>query len=472
MAFFKRIANLFSRSKVDQEIDAELKSHIEMRTDDNIRAGMSLPAARRDALLRFGNPTVLKEQSTNADVALGLASIWADIRFVLRQLGRSPGFTATSILILGIAIGACTAIFSAIKPILIDPLPYPHASRIMMLWETRSSGAPMYVSFGSFRGLLERNHSFDAIAVMKPWQPTMTAEDKPERFEAQRVSADYFQVLGILPLLGRAFQAADDRFQGPNVVILSDSVLQRRVARDPSIVSKQIRLDDTLFTVIGVMPHSFENVLGPAAELWAPLQYDPSLPSDGREWGHHLTMAARLRPDVSKEQATSEIDSFLPALAQRYAKGYNSSGGAPTRFLVNPLQHDLTQDVRPALLAVVGAVTLVLLIACVNVTNLLLARASQRRAEFAIRAALGAANARLVRQLLTESLLLTVFGAAFGMLVAAVGVQALVALSPPGLPRVNSIHLDGGVFLFALAITTLIGVVVGLSPALQSSRNG
>jgi putative ABC transport system permease protein len=471
MAFLKRITNLFSRSSVDQEIDAELKSHLEMRTEDNIAAGMSATAARRDARLRFGNPAVMKEQATGADTALGLASIWADLRFALRQLRRSPGFTTTSILILGIAIGACTAIFSTIKPILLDPLPYPHPSRMMMLWETRSDGAPMNVTFGTFRGLLERNRSFEAIAVMKPWQPTSTGEDQPERFEGQRVSADYFQVLGIPPLLGRNFQPADDRFQGPRVVILSDSLWQRRFQRDPAIVGKQIRLDDDLFTVIGVMPHSFENVLAPTAELWAPLQYDPSLPADGREWGHHLQMAARLRADVSKEQATSEMNSILPILAQLNAKGYDSSGGAPSGIIVNPLQHDLTQDVRPALLAVLGAAALVLLIACVNVTNLLLARASQRRAEFAIRAALGAAKVRLIRQLLTESLLLAICGAAFGMVVAAVGVRALVALSPPDLPRVNDISFDGGVFLFALAITTIIGLIMGLVPALQASRN-
>jgi putative ABC transport system permease protein len=471
VAFFRRITNLLSRPRVEHEISAELKSHLEMRIEDNIAAGMSPTDARRDALLRFGNPAVMKEQVAGADIALGLSSIWADIRFALRQLRRSPGFTATSILILGTAIGSCTAIFSAIKPILLDSLPYPHASRIMMLWEMQSSGAPMAVTFGTFRGLLERSRSFDAIAVMKPWQPTMTAEEQPERFEGQRVSAAYFQVLGISPRIGRDFEASDDRFHGPNVVILSDSAWQRRFARDPSIVGKQIRLDDDLFTVIGVMPPTFENVLGPSAELWAPLQYDASLPADGREWGHHLRMAGRLRPGVSGEQATSELKTILPVLAQGYAKGYDSSGGAPSGILVNPLQHDLTQGVRPALLAVLGAVTLVLLIACVNVTNLLLARASQRRAELAIRAALGAAKARLMRQLLTESLLLAVFGAVLGTVVAAAGVRALVALSPPGLPRVNAIGLDGGIFLFALGITTLIGIIVGLVPALQASRN-
>jgi putative ABC transport system permease protein len=470
MAFFRRIMNLFSRSRLEEEINAELKSHIDMRVEDNIAAGMSPADARRDALLRFGNPAVMKEQVAGADTTLGLVSVWTDVRFALRQLRKSPAFTFTSILIMGTAIGAYTAIFSAIKPILLDPLPYPSASRVMMLWEMQSAGAPMTPSFGTFRGLTERSHSFTAIAVMKPWQPTMTAADQPERFEGQRVSADYFQVLGIPPRLGRTFRASDDRFHGPSVVILSDSIWRRRFSADPSIVGKPVRLDDDLYTVIGVMPRSFENALAPVAELWAPLQYDPSLPADGREWGHHLQMIGRLRPGVTRERATSELDAILPILAQQYAKGYDSSGGAPSGVIANPLQHDLTADVRPALLGILGAVTLILLIACVNATNLLLARAAQRRAEFSIRAALGAARARLIRQLLTESLLLAIFGGTFGLIVAAVGVRALVALSPPGLPRVEAIGLNGAGFLFALGISTLVGVAVGLAPAFHVYR--
>jgi predicted permease len=470
MSLSRRIANLFSRSKIERDIDAELHSHIEMRVDDNIASGMSPAEARRDALLRFGNPTTTQEKVISADTALELDSIWADLRFALRQLRRSPGFACTSILILGLGIGACTAIFSAIKPILIDPLPYPHAKQIMMLWESRQDGAGMDVTFGTFHGLEERNHSFDSLAVFKPWQPTIVATDQPERLEGQRVSAAFFRTLGISPLLGRDFTASDDRFHGPNLVVLSNKLWRRRFASDASIIGKPVRLDDNLYTVIGVMPASFEDALSSTAELWAPLQYDPSLPSDGREWGHHLRMIGRLHPGVTREQARSELSAILHTLAQLYAKGYDSSGGAPIGILVNPLQNDLTESVRPALLAVVGAVLLLLLIACVNVTNLLLARASQRRAEFAVRAALGAAQRRLIRQLLTESLLLALFGAAFGMLVAFAGVRALIALSPPNLPRIAAITVDAPVFLFALAVTTLIGIAVGLAPALQSTR--
>ncbi len=470
MSIFRRVSNLLFRSKVEREIEAELRSHLDMRTEDNIAAGMTEAQARRDALLKFGNPTVVQERVTGADAALALDSIWADIRFALRQLRRSPGFAVTSIIILALGIGASTAIFSAVKPILLDPLPYPHAGRVTMLWEMRRDGSPMNPTFGTFHGLQERSRSFEAMAAMKPWQPALTGTGQPERLEGQRVTADYFRVLGLEPQLGRNFQALDDTFQGPNVVILSDRFWQRHFSGDQSIVGRQVRLDDNLFTVIGVMPRVFDNVLAPGAELWAPLQYNPSLPADGREWGHHLRMVGRLRAGVSRVRAQSELSVFLHAMAQLYAKGYDSSGGAPDGMLVDSLQSDLTQGVRPALLAVLGAVMLVLLIACVNVTNLLLARGAQRTAEFAMRAALGAARKRLIRQLLTESLLLAILGGVLGIFVAAAGVRALVALSPPGLPRVNAIGVDGGVFLFAFGVTTLIGLVVGLFPALQTAR--
>jgi putative ABC transport system permease protein len=470
MSFGHRIANLFSRSKVEQDIDDELRSHLEMRMEDNIAAGMSPEEGQRDALLRFGNPALIKEKIAGVDVALGIDSTYADIRFAFRQLRRSPGFASTSILILALGIGSCTAIFSAVKPILLDPLPYPHAGQIMMIWEKQSGGRPMDVTFATFHGMTERCRSFAAMAVMKPWQPTMLTSDRPERFDGQRVSAEFFRTLGVAPLLGRDFSDSDDRFHGPNLVILSDGLWRRRFGGDKSIVGQQVRLDDNLYTVIGVMPHSFENVLAPSGELWAPLQYDPSLPPDGREWGHHLRMVGRLRKGVSKAQATTELDSILQRLAQINARGYDSSGGAPVGMVVNELQSDLTQGVRPALLAVLGAVMLVLFIACVNVANLVLARGAQRQGEFAMRVALGAVERRLVRQLLTESLVLALLGAVFGMGIAIAGVRALVALSPPGLPRVSAIRVDGAVFLFALGLTTLIGVVVGLVPALQASR--
>ncbi|HKB54344.1 MAG TPA: ABC transporter permease, partial [Ramlibacter sp.] len=306
---------------------------------------------------------------------------------------------------------------------------------------------------------------------MKPWQPTLTGPTQPERFVGQRVSADYFRTLGVVPAMGRDFQAADDLFHGPNVVILSHSLWERRFHSDPAIVGRAVTLDDNPFTVIGVMPSGFENVLQPEAQLWAPLQYDPALLPGTREWGHHLRVAGRLRSGVTREQATGETEAFIARLAQAYARGFDTSGGPPSGFLIDSLQADITQDVRPALLAVLGAVLLVLLIACVNVTNLLLARGAQRRGEFAMRAALGAGRSRLLRQLITESLFVSFIGGALGMVVAEYGVNALVALAPPELPRVSAIRLDGPVLLFVLAMTALVGIVTAIIPAWQVFRS-
>ena len=471
---FSRLRNLFFLSRIDREIREELAAHIAMRSEDNVAAGMAPEEAQRDARVRFGNPTAMRERVTEADAALFLETAWSDLRFAARQLRSAPGFAIASIVILSLGIGASTAIFSAIKPILLDPLPYPHAERLTMLWETRLDGFPINPTFATFHGMSERNHSFAALAVMRPWQPVMaeavSEADRTERFEGQRVSAAFFDVLGVMPRLGRNFEAADDRLNGPRVVILSDRLWRRRFAANPAIIGAQVRLDTVPYTVAGVMPAKLDDVLEPVAELWTPLQYDPSMPVDGREWGHHLRMIGRLHEGVTREQATGELNAILQVLAPLYAKGYDSTGGAPRGMLVNALQGDLTAAVRPALLVLLGAVGLMLLIVCVNVTNLVLARGAQRRAEFAMRAALGATQGRLIRQLLTESLLLALLGGVLGIGVATAGVRALVALSPPDLPRVSAIAVHGPIFLFALLLSALLGAVVGLVPAWQATR--
>lgn len=393
-----------------------------------------------------------------------------DIRFAVRMLLKKPGFTLIAIFTLALGIGASTSIFSAVNPILFESLPYPNAQRLVMIWEGRRDGGRIEGTFGGYRAFVERSRSFDALAVMKAWQPTMTGAAEPERLEGQRVSASFFGALGVLPALGRDFLESDDQLNGPPVAILSDGLWRRRFGADAAIIGEQVRLDDDSYTVIGVMPSAFENVLAPRAELWSPLQYDPSLPPQSREWGHHLRTLGRLRQGTSLDQASVELEQILQDLMAIYPRVIRDYG-VPSRFIVNSLQDEVTGAVKPALLAVLGAVMLVLAIACVNVTNLMLARSAQRRGEFAVRAALGAGRTRIMRQLLTESLLLSFLGGAFGMLVADFGVRALVALSPPGLPRVSSIRVDGAVYVFGICITTLIGVVVGLIPALHTSRN-
>lgn len=468
--FLRKLWILLRRDQFNRELEEEMTFHRDQSKQQLQSDGMTSEAANFAARRQFGNSLRLQEQSVET-VGFQFETVWQDFRYAIRQLRKNPGFSAIAIVILALGIGATSAIFSAVNPILFEPLPYPQANRIMMIWERLANGAPSHQSFGAYHGLVERNHSFEAIAATKPWQPTMTGPNEPERFEGQRVSACYFRVLGVAPALGRDFQEGDDYFRGPNVAILSDQLWQRRFGRDKTIIGRQITLDDNSFTVIGVMPPEFENVLAPSAEIWAPLQYNTSLPPMSREWGHHLRVVGRLRPGISRTAATGELDAIMRILAIVYAKGFAEAGGPSSGFIVTPLQDDVTRSVKPALLAVLGAVVLVLVIACVNVTNLLLARGAQRRGEFAVRTALGASRARMLRQLLTESLLLAFLGGALGMLIAEWGIRALLALTPPGLPRTGAIHLNTPVFVFGFVVTTLVGLGFGLIPGLQAARS-
>jgi len=433
-----------------------------------IARGLSPDEARRRARLELGNMTVVREEVRAYGWENAIGTLFGDLRYAARRLRRNPGFAAVSAVTLALGIGASTAIFSAVNPILFQPLPYPHAGRIVTIWDRANDGSRADVTFGTYRELAARSHAFEAIAAFKPWQPAIAGAAEPERLDGQRVAAGYFRALGVSPVLGRDFDDSDDRANGPNVVVLGDGLWRRRFGADASIVGRQVRLNDNAFTVIGVMPRTFENVLAPSADIWAPLQYDASLPPDGREWGHHLRMVARLRPGVAAADARREIDAITSAPVMEFQRPRWAAmkGG----LLVDPLQDDVTRGVRPALVAVLGAVILVLLIACVNVTNLLLARGAERRGEFAMRAALGAGRARLIRQLLTESLMLAVIGGALGLVVARLGVGTLLALGPLGLPRAGAIGVDAAAFAFALGVATAVGLGVGLIPAMHASR--
>jgi putative ABC transport system permease protein len=468
--FVAQLRSLVGNLRAEDELSREVASHLAMLADDFERQGMSSEEARLAALRALGGLEQVKQAHRDERTPLWIEQTIQDLRYGARMLTRSPGFTIAAALTLALGIGASTAIFSAVNPILFQPLPYPHSDRLMMIQEMRKDGSPRRPTFGTFLGMTQGNQSFEAMAVVKPWQPTVIGTIHPERLDGQLVSSGYFRALGILPVLGRDFNVQDDRFRGPNAVILSDRLWLRLTSRDPAIVGKQIKLDDTLFTVIGVMPATFENVLAPSAELWAPLQYDPSLPADGREWGHHLRMIGRLRADLSTKQAIDQLNSVLRPFAQMYTKGYDCCGGVPNGIVVTRLQDEITRSVKPALLAILGAVALVLMIACVNVANLLLARSARRSSEFAMRTALGAGRMRLIRQLLTESMLIASIGCLLGMVIAEIGVRALVALSPAGLPRLGAINMNGGAFAFGLGITTLVGILVGFASAVQAYR--
>lgn len=456
---------LTNRSATDQDIADEVQHYLEQVTAAHRARGLAPDEALRAARLELGSVTAVRERVRGYGWENAVETLLADLRHAGRRLHTEPGFTAITVGTLALGLGAATAILSVVNPVLFEPLPYPDADRIAVIWEIAPDGSRNQGTFGMYREVATRARSFDAVAVIKPWQPTMTGPDRPERFEGQRVTARYFDVLSVRPALGRAFDRSEDQADGPNVVVLSDGLWRRRFGGDRTIVGRQVTLDDNGYVVIGVMPSSFENVPAPSAELWAPLQYDIS---QGRAWGHHLRTVGRLRPGVRLAQAASELDVLGRAVLREFRP---ATYGPEVNFLAVSLQDDVTRGVRPVLLAMLGAVALVLVIACVNVTNLLLARDARRRGEFALRTALGAGRGHLVGQLVSESLLLAALGGIAGMGLALLGVRVLVALSPVDLPRVGAIAVDGQVFALGLGITTLVGLACGLIPALHAARS-
>jgi putative ABC transport system permease protein len=452
----------------DRELDEEIRHFEEEAAADYRGRGMSPEAAAHAARLEVGSRLAVREDVRAAAWEHVVTTALGDARYAIRRLRSSPTFMLVSVVTLALGIGAATTIFSAVNPILLAPLPYPGAARILTIQDQRVDAAPFDVTFGTFREVAARTRGFEALAVWKPWQPTLTGDGPPERLAGQRVSGGYLRVLGAAPMAGRDLVTADDMVNGPNVVVIGHGLWLRRFGADPAIVGRSLMLDGVLFTIVGVMSRTFENVLMPESEIWSPLQYDQSLPANGREWGHHLRMIGRMHGGTSIEAARGELDAIASA---RVAEFERPPWALLERgFVVERLQDDVTRSVRPALLAVLGAVLLLLVITAVNVTTLVLARGSERQAEFVMRRALGATGWRIVCQLLTENLILAGVGGTAAVLVATVGVRALAALGPSGLPRVHAIVIDGPVLAFAVAVSTLVAVAMGVAPASHAWR--
>jgi putative ABC transport system permease protein len=455
---------LIYRSEVEQDISDEVQHYLQEAIEAHMARGLTPEEAARKVRLEVGSRAGLQERVRTSGWENGIETVLADLRYAWRQLRSSPLFTSITVWTVAIGVGATTAIFGAVSPILFEPLPYPDPERIVTINEVNKDGSRNDGTFGMYRGLLERNRGFEAISVFRPWQPTITGTNQTERFNGQRVSSTYFDVLGINPVMGRKFRPEEDRLYGPKLVILSSGLWHRRFGGDSAIIGRAVTLDEEEHFVIGVMPREFENVLAPSAEIWSLLQYDLS---QGSAWGHHLRTIGKLKSGVTMEQASKEVDTIGRSVLEEY---HPVTYGSDVKLIVRSLQEEITEVVKPALLASFGAAFLVLLIACVNVANLLLARGVQRRGEFALRAALGAGGSRLIRQIFTESLFLALIGGAMGMMIAAGGVRMLSALGPADLPRIDAIRLDENVFLFGLMITTLLGFLFGLIPARNASR--
>ena len=399
-----------------------------------------------------------------------LENLVRDLKYGLRMLGRSPGFTAVMVLTLGLAIGANSAIFSVIDGVLLQPLPYPQADRIVRIFLTNAVYPKFSLNPLDLRDMRERNRAFECMAGITRKDRQLSIGGGAERIYGFRVTAGYFRVLGLKPAVGRAFNTDDELPGRGNVAILSDRIWRSRFAADPRIVGRKIMLDDMAFTVTGVMPpgvqhpgNEYHRVRdGETVDVWTPFTYDPKDRSRG---SHYLEGIARLKPGVTLGQAQSDMDMQIAQLGREHPD--NIRGWRP---LVIPLYDEMVGSSRRLLLVLLGAVGLVLLIACANAANLLLSRAVARQREIAVRAALGARRSRLVRQMLAESMLISLAGGALGAVIATGGVKALTALLPADFPRAAAIQVNPMVFVFTLAVALATGILFGLAPAFRSAH--
>jgi putative ABC transport system permease protein len=457
--------------EIRREVSAEIEFHLEMRIAELERRGLSPAAAREEALRLFGDMEKTRMVCVESDVRSErrserreyLGEIIQDLGHGLRQLRHRPVFAATAILTLALGIGATTAIFSAADHVLLRPLPYGASDRVVTLWETdrRTGENKKQVSPGNFLEWRNRSKSFAALGLAEPSGFDLTGDGPPQALPAWRVTEGFFESLSVRPILGRAFSHEEYLANSEPVVLISHGLWQRRYGSDPSIVGRRIQLDFAPTTVAGVLPSWLE--YPKPNDLWAPKRYHHGEAQDRTSSYHNAV--ARLLPGVTLAQAQAEMDQVASALAAEYPQTNHNRG-----IKVVPLEEHLLGGVRPALLVLLGAVTFVLLIACANVAGLLLAWGSERAREFGLRAALGAGQARLARQLVTENLLLAMLGGGGAFIVARLGIEALKALSPPGLPRVDTIAVDARVLAFAMALTLLAAMLFGLGPALRFSR--
>jgi putative ABC transport system permease protein len=463
MSILRRITNLFHRSKLDQEIETELRSHIEMRTADNIAAGMSPKEARRDALLRFGNRAILKERVTAADAQMFLDSVWQDLCYGLRMLRKSPGFTAVAVLTLALGIGANTAIFSVVNAVLLEPLPFRDPSSLVQLWDTESAPGNFPLSGGDYRVLQKQNRTLAATALLGwPQTANLRADRQAETAVVEQTQGNFFSLLGVQPILGRSFAKWEDQAGRNRVAVLSYAFWQAHLAGDLGAIGGAVRLNDEAYTVIGVMPSWFNFPAG--AQIWTPLDMSPE--KLGGHGSHHWQAIARLKPGIAPTVAAAD----LTATETRLSKLFPNDPANVNAIVVVPLQKQLTQDSWSELWILLGAVVLVLLLACANLANLLLARASSRQREMVVRAALGADRWRLVRQLLTESVTLALAGAALGLALAWGTIRWLEGIESLPIPRVHPLAIDLRVLLFTVAVGLFVGILFGLAPALQASQ--
>jgi putative ABC transport system permease protein len=463
-AFWSRLTGLFQRRSREREMAQEFESHLQMHMDDNIRAGMSPEQARREALIKFGGMESAKESMRETSRFLWIETSWQDLRYALRGLRLNPGFAITAILSLALGIGASVAIYTVADNLLLRPLPYPGASELAMVWEhnQRNGNVHNVVSPANYFDWKAQNDVFENIGGFFELRRLLGDGRRSEEVEAQAVSSEVLPLLRVQPIRGRVFTYDEDS-KDAHVAIISYRLWQSWFGGDEGILGRQIQVNLRPFTIIGVMPPDFYFHTR-SIDLWLTLGLNPSpdLRTHGGRW---MMSIARLKPSVSLKQAQAEMSGIGKRLEIAYPS-FDKNWG----INVEPLRDSLVGQVKPSLIALLGAVTLLLAVSCANVANLLLARHTARRREFAVRGALGAARSRLLRQLLTESLVLGLVGGALGIALASVAVSGLVGLAPREMTRSVQVVFDDRILTIAVAISILTSVVFGLAPALIASR--
>jgi len=460
------LRSLFHREKVNRELAEELGAYLEMVAEEKRKQGTTGEEALRAVRLERGSLELAKEVVWSARWESFVETCLQDLHYGARILRKSPGFAAVAVLTLALGIGANTAIFSVVYTVLLKALPYPQADRLVMVYENlplpnyqnnRNTPSP-----GNFSDWSAQNTVFENMAAYSNRSFNVTGTGEPVRIEGELVSAAFFPTLRVNAALGRVFIPEEDRPGSSHVAVMSDGLWRSRFGADPRVLGKKIFLDDQAYEIVGVLPPGF-HFPDPDDQLWAPLGLTPEERISRRS--HFLDVFARLKPGVTLAQAQTQMNLVARHLAELYP---DSNAGVAAEIV--PLREDIAGAVRPALLVLVGAVALVLLIVCANIANLLLARASARFREIAVRLALGAGRARVVRQLLTESALLALLGCGLGVLLAHWSLGALKVLAASNLPRAEEFNLSGPVLLFSLAISLAAGLVFGVSPAFEAAR--
>ncbi len=475
MSWLKRLRSLRRPGRLDSELEEELRAHVEMRTQDNLAAGMSREAAERDARLRFGNATLVKEDTRAMDIVVWIEALGQNLGYAARMLRRSPGFTAVAILTLALGIGANVATFTIVHAVLLSPLPFPHPEQLVRVFDDlkTSNTQDVGLSAPELWDLRDRSGVFEDLSAIWQVDANLTGAEHPERVELMVTGANYFLMLGAKPQIGRVYTPQDTQPGFSEGVVLSDAFWKRTFGADPHVVGRQIRMDSDLYTILGVMPPDFQHpgrALATGVDVWGTANFNaPPFPTPPRRAIRMIPgVIARLKPGIGVAQAQARLDAFSSELTKAYPVEYPAAAGWKLRLV--DIQEDLVGNVRTELLVLLGAVGFVLLIACVNLANLLLARSMGRQREIAVRLAIGASRARLIGQLLTESILLAAISGGFALL-AVVWLKAwLLQLAPADLPRLQEAQISTGVLLFAMLLSLLTGVLFGLAPAWQAGQ--